>query len=132
MKKRAVLFSLIAMFCAVAGAAQTTNRTSLVLPPPPPVGKGKALTLTLQIPPPKDGERIVGVTLIITTVKDIQDVHKEKGFVVPPPSIQFRKKEPGDKLTTNSRWRFVGGTSDDLELFTSHEPRPLFAIQRKF
>lgn len=130
--KRVVVFSLIAILCAVAGTAQTTNKTSLVLPPPPPVGKGKALTLTLQIPPPKDGERIIGVTLIITTVKDIQDVQKEKDLVAPPPPIQFRKKEQGDKLTENSRWSFVSGTSDRWGLFKSHEPRPVLAIQREF
>ncbi len=130
MKKR-VVFSLIAMVCAIECFAQTTNRTSLVLPPPPHVGKGKALTLTLQIPPPKDGERIIGVTLIITSVTS-EDTKKEKETVPPLPPIQLRRIEPRDKLTTNSSWRFVSETSERWGLLTSREPRPIFALQRNF
>lgn len=110
-----------------------TNVTKLILPNPPIPTPGKAVVVTVQFPN-KPGERIVEVTLLITSIKGEKVEKPKKGIkVVPPaPPIDAPKRGQGSAIAEGKKWDLRSETMDMRGPFKTESPGLAVLFRHKF
>ena len=108
-----------------------TNVTKLVLPNPPVPTRGEAVVVTVQFPN-KPGERIIGVTLLITTVKGERE-EQPKGRKVAPPVPPINPSKGGKSaIAEGPKWDLRASPMDTEGPFKTESPGLALVVRHKF